>query len=107
MDGDKVAITEIKGMKLKEGQSHEFISPSINETIHEVKVLKPNIFTIGDMSKYECQDAEGGMARQVKVPKDMIFNSLSHNLLNPKFDEELQYSYFEKYQNNMLSHVCY
>jgi len=53
MDGDKVALTEIKGMKLKQGHTHEFASDSINETIWEIKVLKPNIFNIGDVSNYE------------------------------------------------------
>ena len=33
MDGDKVALTEIKGMMLKKGSTHEFKSDSINETI--------------------------------------------------------------------------
>lgn len=51
-DGDRVALTEIHGMKLKEGQTHEFKSDSINQTIREIKVLKGTEFNIGDVSMY-------------------------------------------------------
>jgi hypothetical protein len=59
MDGDKVAITEVTGMNLLEEGKHEFTSSSINETIREIKVLKPNIFSIGDVSMYSKYERNG------------------------------------------------
>ena len=55
-----MAITEVVGMKLKEGEKHEFESDSINETIHEIEVLKPNIFKVkSDLSCYGGYERNG------------------------------------------------
>jgi hypothetical protein len=58
-DKDKIAITEVIGMKLKDYETHEFASDTINETIHEVTVLKPNIFKVGSLEKYEFYEMNG------------------------------------------------
>lgn len=74
-DGDEVAITEVVGMTLKQGQKTEFKSESINQTIHKVKVVSPFAFKIGDTSIYEKYERNGKIT-QVKVPKVINFESL-------------------------------
>lgn len=74
-DGDKVAITEVIGMVLKEGEKTEFKSNSINETIHDIKIVSPFSFKIGDTTKYEKYERNGKIT-QVKVPVTRKFKSL-------------------------------
>jgi len=61
-DGDAVMITEVKGMKLKEGEKHddpELKSDNINGTIHKIKVENAFSFRIGDTRKYEDYEGNG------------------------------------------------
>lgn len=86
-DGDYVKFTEVEGMpKLNEGQPHK------------VEVLGPYAFKINIDESYG-EYVKGGLFQQVKVPKELHFESLEHQLANPeyvisdfaKFDRPAQY----------------
>lgn len=72
-DGDYVTFSEIQGM-----------TELNNCEPMKIKVLGPYTFSIGDttnFSKYE----RGGIASQVKMPKDLHFKSLKEALQAPEF----------------------
>lgn len=61
-DGDECTFSDIEGMKLNEGESHEdpaMKSDSINDTIHKVTVINPYSFKIGDTRKFSPYIAKG------------------------------------------------
>ncbi|XP_030750394.1 ubiquitin-like modifier-activating enzyme 1 isoform X1 [Sitophilus oryzae] len=72
-DGDYVTFSEVQGMTELNGCAPK-----------KIKVLGPYTFSIGDttgFSKYE----RGGIATQVKMPKELSFKSLKESLENPEF----------------------
>nr|XP_022335086.1 ubiquitin-like modifier-activating enzyme 6 [Crassostrea virginica] len=70
--GDHVTFREINGMTALNGQTCP------------VKVLSPYTFEICDTSGAEFAPYEhGGIARQVKMPRTVSFNSLEQEILNP------------------------
>lgn len=72
-DGDFVAFSEVSGMT------------EINECLPmRVKVLGPYTFSIGDTTRFnDC--GRGGIATQIKMPKDVEFKSLKESLAAPVF----------------------
>jgi hypothetical protein len=80
-DGDEVLITKVEGMKLKEGEKHEYKSDSINETIHKVKVMTPYTFKIGSTKKYEKYE-RNGFIKSLKTKKVMNFKPLQDVLFS-------------------------
>lgn len=107
-DGDKVAITEVIGMKLKEGQSSGFKSDSINETIHKVQIVSPFSFKIGDTTIFEEYERNGKIT-QVKVPVTFKFESLEKCLTddNIPLDDNMSIADFEKMPHINVSHACF
>jgi hypothetical protein len=78
-DGDEVLITKVEGMKLKEGEKHDYKSDSINETIHKIKTLTPYSFKIGSTKKYEKYE-RNGFVKTLKTKKVMNFKTLQEVL---------------------------
>ena len=76
-DGDEVLLTQVDGMKLKEGEvSDEGIkSDSVNETIHKVIVVSPYAFKIGSTKKYGNYIG-GGIIKQLKTKMTMKFKAI-------------------------------
>lgn len=90
-DGDYVTFSEIQGM---------------TELNHcepiKIKVLGPYTFSIGDtttFSKYE----RGGIATQVKMPKELTFKPLKESLSNPEF----VVSDFAKFDHPQQLHLAF
>ena len=112
-DGDEVLLTQVEGMKLKEGQSQEdpaFSSDSINQTIHKVKVVTPYAFKIGSTKRFE-KYVRNGIAKQLKTKKVMSFKSLKDvmesSVSEIPLDGNLAIADFEKIQNNQLAHLAF
>jgi len=112
-DGDEIVLTEVKGMKLKEGEKHddpEIKSPDINGTIHKVTVVSPNSFKIGDTRKY-TEYEQDGIGKQLRVKNVMKFKPFSEvmtkTMAELPFEMNLQYLDFLKMEHNMLSHVAF
>ncbi|XP_060520224.1 ubiquitin-like modifier-activating enzyme 1 [Cylas formicarius] len=72
-DGDYVTFSEVQGMTELNG-----CSPL------KIKVLGPYTFSIGDTSSFSKYE-RGGIACQVKMPKDIHFKPLKESLANPDF----------------------
>ncbi|KAL3222981.1 hypothetical protein MRX96_027873 [Rhipicephalus microplus] len=72
-DGDFVAFSEVECMT------------EINECLPmRVKVLGPFTFSVGDTTRFEdC--GRGGIATQIKMPKDIEFKPLKESLVSPVF----------------------
>ncbi|XP_075727879.1 ubiquitin-like modifier-activating enzyme 1 [Rhipicephalus microplus] len=72
-DGDFVAFSEVEGMT------------EINECLPmRVKVLGPFTFSVGDTTRFkDC--GRGGVATQIKMPKDIEFKPLKESLVSPVF----------------------
>ncbi|KAL1478894.1 hypothetical protein MTO96_052286 [Rhipicephalus appendiculatus] len=72
-DGDFVAFSEVEGMT------------EINECLPmRVKVLGPFTFSVGDTTRFkDC--GRGGVATQIKMPKDIEFKPLKESLASPVF----------------------
>ncbi|XP_061426890.1 ubiquitin-like modifier-activating enzyme 6 [Lethenteron reissneri] len=68
--GDRLTFKEVHGMT------------SLNGCTHTVTVLSPYMFSIGDTSGLPAY-LHGGMAKQVKVPKMVHFESLEKQLVKP------------------------
>lgn len=112
-DGDEVLITQVEGMKLKEGEKHEdelVKSDSINDTIHKVKVVTPYAFKIGDTRNFEKYE-RNGIAKQLKTKKVLKFKSFKESMLQGAeqlpLDANLSVADFEKMQNNQLAHIAF
>jgi len=105
-DGDKVAITEVIGMQLKEGEDSEFKSSSINETIHKVEVVNPFSFKIGDTTIFSDYKRNGKIT-QVKVPVKFKFESLKDCLEATEIplDQNMSIADFEKMDHISVSHA--
>ncbi|XP_077517867.1 ubiquitin-like modifier-activating enzyme 1 [Amblyomma americanum] len=72
-DGDLVTFSEVKGMK------------EINESPPmKIKVLSPHSFSVGDTTQFSDY-AMGGVATQVKVPKEISFKPLKKSITQPEF----------------------
>lgn len=70
-DGDYISFREVKGME------------ELNSTPpQQIKILGKHSFLIGDTRGYGTYTA-GGIARQVKVPKDVSFRSWEDSVLHP------------------------
>ncbi|XP_072445234.1 ubiquitin-like modifier-activating enzyme 6 isoform X2 [Chiloscyllium punctatum] len=69
--GQFVTFREINGMT------------ELNESVQQVTVLSPYSFSIGDTSSLEPY-LHGGIAVQLKVPKQFTFESLDTQLLRPQ-----------------------
>ena len=108
VDGDKVAITEVIGMDLKEGKESGFKSSNINETIHKVEVISPFAFKIGNTTIFEDYKRNGKIT-QVKVPVTFKYNSLKESLESPEIplDENMSIADFEKMGHISVSHACF
>lgn len=72
-DGDYVTFSEVQGMAELNG-----CDPV------KVKVLGPYTFSIGDTTKFGDY-VRGGVATQVKMPKDLHFKALKESLEEPEF----------------------
>ncbi|KAJ8936851.1 hypothetical protein NQ318_012812 [Aromia moschata] len=72
-DGDYVTFSEVQGM-----------TELNNCNPIKIKVLGPYTFSIGDTSSYSKYE-RGGIASQVKMPKELHFKSLKESLQNPEF----------------------
>nr|CAH7745176.1 unnamed protein product [Callosobruchus chinensis] len=72
-DGDYVTFSEVEGMTELNG-----CSPI------KIKVLGPYTFSIGDTTKFSKYE-RGGIATQVKMPKDIKFKSFKESLQSPEF----------------------
>lgn len=72
-DGDYVTFSEVQGMSEING-----CDPT------KVKVLGPYTFSIGDTTKFGDY-VRGGVATQVKMPKDLKFKALKEALEEPEF----------------------
>ncbi|XP_066144924.1 ubiquitin-like modifier-activating enzyme 1 [Euwallacea fornicatus] len=72
-DGDYVSISEVQGMVELNG-----CAPI------KIKVLGPYTFSIGDTSAFSKYQ-RGGIATQVKMPKELHFKPLKESLENPEF----------------------
>ena len=107
-DGDKVAITEVIGMDLKTGEKTEFKSNTINETIHDIKIVSPFSFKIGDTTKFTDYERNGKIT-QVKVPVTNKFKSLEECLKEKDvpYDANLSIADFEKMAHLPISHACF
>jgi len=108
VDGDKVAFTEVVGMKLEEGKESGFKSMSINETIHKVEVISPFSFKIGDTTIYSEYEMNGKIT-QVKVPVKFKFNSLKQSLnsIEIPLDDNMSIIDFTKMAHIPISHACF
>lgn len=74
-DNDQVHLREIKGMRSLENDSE-----SLNDKIVTITVINPLSFSISeDVRKYSAYEGNG-IARQVKVPKVVKFQSYSECL---------------------------
>ncbi|KAI5952453.1 UBA1 [Candida jiufengensis] len=72
-DGDYVKFSEVQGM------------PKLNDgSIHKVEVLGPFAFKIKIDESYGTYE-KGGLYTQVKVPKEIKFDSLLDQLQNPEY----------------------
>lgn len=107
-DDDQVAITEVIGMKLKEGQISGFKSDSINETIHKIKVVSPFSFKIGDTTIFDNYERNGKIT-QVKTAVTFKFKSLQECLEAEEIplDQNLSIADFEKMPNLSIEHACF
>lgn len=112
-DGDAVMITEVKGMKLKDGEKHEdpeLKSETINGTLHKVKTVNASSFKIGDTRKFE-EYVGNGIAKQLKTNVIKKFKTFPDIMLKTHeellFDEDLRYADFSKLNNATLSHVAF
>lgn len=72
-DGDYVTFSEVQGM-----------TELNNCEPMKIKVLGPYTFSIGDTSSFSKYE-RGGIAIQVKMPKDLHFKSLKESLHAPEF----------------------
>ncbi|KAH8025173.1 hypothetical protein HPB51_004186 [Rhipicephalus microplus] len=72
-DGDYVSFSEVRGM-----------SEINNCPPMKVKVLGPHTFSIGDTTQFG-EYTQGGVATQVKIPKDIKFKSFQESLAEPDF----------------------
>ncbi|KAL3207713.1 hypothetical protein MRX96_039588 [Rhipicephalus microplus] len=72
-DGDYVSFSEVRGM-----------SEINNCPPMKVKVLGPHTFSIGDTTQFG-EYTQGGVATQVKIPKDIKFKSFQESLAKPDF----------------------
>ena len=70
--GDIVRFREVRGMT------------ELNGTEHEVKVLSPFNFSIGNTSAFSAYE-NGGAFDQIKQPKKLTFASLQESLKAPEF----------------------
>ncbi|KAH8025177.1 hypothetical protein HPB51_004190 [Rhipicephalus microplus] len=72
-DGDYVTFSEVKGMT------------EINNCAPmKVRVLGPNEFSVGDTTQFSDYST-GGVATQVKMPKDIKFKSFRESMAEPDF----------------------
>nr|XP_037276569.1 ubiquitin-like modifier-activating enzyme 1 [Rhipicephalus microplus] len=72
-DGDHVTFSEVKGMN------------EINTyPPMKVKVLSPTEFSVGDTTQFGDYSS-GGVATQVKMPKDVKFKPFEESMVNPDF----------------------
>ncbi|KAL1444776.1 hypothetical protein MTO96_029484 [Rhipicephalus appendiculatus] len=72
-DGDYVTFSEVKGM-----------TEINNCPPMKVKVLGPNTFSVGDTTQFGDYTL-GGVATQVKMPKDIKFKSFRESMAEPDF----------------------
>ncbi|KAL1419976.1 hypothetical protein MTO96_024769 [Rhipicephalus appendiculatus] len=72
-DGDYVTFSEVKGM-----------TEINNSPPMKVKVLGPDTFSVGDTTQFGDY-VIGGVATQVKMPKDIKFKSFKESMAEPDF----------------------
>ncbi|KAL3207709.1 hypothetical protein MRX96_039584 [Rhipicephalus microplus] len=72
-DGDYVTFSEVKGMT-----EINYCAPM------KVRVLGPNKFSVGDTTQFSDYST-GGVATQVKMPKDIKFKSFRESMAEPDF----------------------
>lgn len=98
-------------MKLKEGEkpdaSAEAKVDSINNTIHKIRVITPFSFSIGDTRKYEDYTGNG-IGKQLRTKSTLKMASFKDTMIGKvKQDDNLCYSYFEKFGINDLAHIAF
>ena len=97
---DEIFLTEVEGMTIKGG------SKSINGTRHKVTVIDPFTFSIGDTTIYGPY-VRNGIAKQIKLPKTLKFNSLRQTLeaSSLPFDPSLSMIDFAKAEDMPAVHI--
>jgi hypothetical protein len=101
-DGDEITFKEVKGMNLISDPTK-----SINETIHKVKVINTESFSIEDTTLYSVYESSG-LVKQLKSIKEMKFMPLSKVDLNdPPFDQNLLIHDFEKIDHIKWAHFLF
>ncbi|KAL1501297.1 hypothetical protein ABEB36_006643 [Hypothenemus hampei] len=90
-DGDYITFSEVEGMTELNG-----CAPI------KIKVLGPYTFSIGDTSSYSKYQ-RGGIATQVKMPKELHFKALKESLENPEF----VITDFAKFDNPSQLHIAF
>jgi len=88
--GDFVKFSEVKGMT------------ELNDKEFEVKVMGPYTFSIGDTSAFSDY-VSGGVATQVKKPKEVSFKNLEDSMKDPEF----VITDFAKFDTPAKLHACY
>ncbi|XP_063314807.1 ubiquitin-like modifier-activating enzyme 6 [Pelobates fuscus] len=84
----EVTCFENRPHKLESGQFVTFREvhgmTTLNGSMHEISVLSPYSFSIGDTSQMEPYQ-HGGIAVQIKMPKSFSFEKLEKQLVDPKY----------------------
>lgn len=85
------------------GGNEESNKPSINGTIHKIRVININSFEIGDTRGFSNY-IRNGIAKNIKTPINISFKSLAHfwnssKLEDIPFDQTLIVHDFEKIDN--------
>mmetsp|Transcript_41235 Transcript_41235/g.47497 ORF Transcript_41235/g.47497 Transcript_41235/m.47497 type:complete len:182 (+) Transcript_41235:3967-4512(+) len=107
-DGDQVVISGVVGMNVKQSESSEHKHDSINETVHQVKVVSPFAFKIGDTTIYD-EYVRNGRITQLKVPVTIKNQSLEEclKLKETPLDPNLVFADFETIDHVPISHACF
>ncbi|KAL4506801.1 hypothetical protein ABPG72_001222 [Tetrahymena utriculariae] len=114
-DGEHVIFSEVLGMELQQEKGKEEAQqmtmmggdeppkPSINGTIHKIRVINSNSFEIGDTRGFTSY-VRNGIAKNIKTPVNISFKSMA-NVFNVSkldevpFDPNLIIHDFEKIEN--------
>jgi hypothetical protein len=84
------------------------LPPSINDTVHKIKVIDKNSFFIEDTTIYS-DFLRNGTVKIVKLPIKVKFEPLADVLLSkaPPFDQTLLLSDFMKTDSPNFAHLAY
>ena len=123
-EGDRICIKEVKGMLSLGGEeegktkgapkvvsmmsmdSEDPQGESINTSIHQVSILDPFSFTIGDTTKY-TQYISGGIIKSIKTPRVLNFTPLEQAIHSLPFDQNMSIMDFTQMDYLSLSHILF